>query len=158
MGQDSQCYVKIITDAFRPMNMPVDFVWQVTDVVARYVVGNSDAIHCDSAGVAQVPDWAPTLQGIVADGTAVVIDYDLDMLVDSALGINVAVAGVDADITSVSANGSTVEIVMTVAITADQSVVVDFDQAVGNIRSNATIPVDALSFNDLVANNISPPP
>jgi len=155
MGQQlSDVFIKI-TSKFRPMNLPVDTIWKCTSVLSRYVVGNGDAIHCDAAGNPQVPTWTPGLQGQIVDGTALTLDYDIQMLVDSQLGLSATVDGSDAPITSVSATDTNVNIVLTSAVTAGQVVTVTYNATLGNIRSDAISPVDATSFNDLAVNNVT---
>ena len=155
MGQQlSDVYIKM-TSKFRPMNLPVGHVMPCTSVLSRYVVGNGDAIHCDENGDPQVPTWPPTLQGQVVDGATLVLDYDIEMLVDSQLGISATVDGLDAPITSVTADVYYIEVTLTTPVTAGQVATVTYNSALGNIRSNATVPVDAPSFNDLSVNNIT---
>ena len=152
--QLSDVFIKI-TSKFRPMNLPIDTVWPCTSVIARYVVGNGDAIHCDAFGNAAVPTWPPALQGQIVDGTALTLDYDIQMLITSAVGLSATVDGSDAPITSVSATGTNVDIVLTSAVTAGQVVTVTYNATLGNIRSDATSPVDATSFNDLAVTNVT---
>ena len=52
--QLSDVFIKV-TSKFRPMNLPINTVWGCTSVIARYVVANGDAIHCDAAGDPLVP-------------------------------------------------------------------------------------------------------
>jgi len=46
----SVAYVKIITGTFRPMGLPIDYVWKVNQVVADYVVAGGYAILTDAIG------------------------------------------------------------------------------------------------------------
>jgi len=155
MAQFFNVFVKITGQAFIPMGLPVDYVWEVNDVVARYVVNNGDAVYCDSAGVPIVPPWPPTIQGIIADGVTVTLDYDLDMLIDSQLGLTILVDEVEATISGVAATDSNVDITVSAAITAGQVVEVAYNSGAGNIRSDATAPADAASFNSTVASNVT---
>jgi len=148
-------YVKIINAKFVPMDLPVDYVYRCNGVLARYMVANGDAIHCDSSGDPQVPAWPPALVGTIADGVTVTLDYDISMLIDSQLGLTVTVDSVEATITGVAASDTNVDITLAAAITAGQNVVVDYSSALGSIRSDATTPSDAPAFNDIVASNVT---
>jgi len=46
----SVAYVKIITATFRPMGLPIGYVWKVNQVVANYVVAGGYAILTDAIG------------------------------------------------------------------------------------------------------------
>jgi len=155
MGQQlTDVFIKI-TSKFRPMNLPVDYVWQCTSVLARYIVGNGDATHCDENGDPQVPTWTPGLVEVVSNTSTITLTYDIEMLVDSQAGLDVTIDGIAATILGVDATDEVVAITLTDVITAGQVVLVSYNSTTGSIRSNAIVPVDALSFNDLNATNVT---
>jgi len=150
--QDYDVYVKIITQPFRPMNLPVDYVYRCVDTVARYMINSGAAILCDENGDAIAPSWTPTLVGISANGTAVSIVYDTDMAVTDATGIVVSVDGTPATNTGTAvATDETIAVTLNSAVTAGQVVTVTYDADTGSIANTGAVA--ALSFNDVVATN-----
>lgn len=144
MPQFSKLYVKIVNQPFIPMNLPVGFVWQVNDVVARYVISTGAAILTNSAGVPVDPQWRPQYLGAKIDNAAptlVQISYDQTMVVTDDTGFTVEVEGSPVVIVSAVANGNDIDLTIP-AVSAGESVTFSYDSETGNAEdTNGNPPV-----------------
>jgi len=153
MSQFYSVYVKIKDSVFRPMGLAIGTVYKCNGVVARYMMANGSGDLCNSSGTLIEPSWTPKLDGIVADGTSVVIGYDMAMTTTDETGIVVNVDGTPAAITGAVASGDTIVVTMTSTVGVGTAITVDYDATTGDVaNSNA---IDALSFNDVVGTNVT---
>ena len=154
MSQVSNLYVKIITNDFQPMNMPVDTVWNVNSVLGKYLVEGGYASVCNSGGTLISAPWSPTIQSASVNGTALTLTYDEDMAVTDTTGITCTVDGVARTVSLAAASTNTIVLTLASAVTAGEAVLAFYDHTTGNIVND--IGVAAFSLNNYVATNVTP--
>jgi len=157
-GQLLDMYVKIT--AVNLAHWVQNQVVNCTSVNARYMVQNGDATYCDSAGDAVVPAWPPVLMSAVvedADDTDVVITYDMAMAVTDETGYSVTVDGTGATVSSASASGSTITLVLSASITNGEALLLTYDASTGNAENtNGTaVAVSVDTVNKTTTNNVA---
>ena len=157
MSQVSSLYVKITTNDFQPMNMPVNTVWKVNSVLGKYLVAGGYAAVCNSGGTLITEPWPPTIQSGDVNGTDITLTYDIAMAVTDETGITVNKNGspVSLDgVTPVAATGDTIVIKLAAAAISSDEVVVFYNGTTGNIVSDIGSP--AASLDNYTVTNSTP--
>ena len=159
MPQYSKVFVKIVNYPFRPMNLPINYVWQCTDVIARYVMalggtGDSHAVLCDKDGNIISPPWGPTPLGAqIEDDADTTIEIVYDMAVDVTDLTGWTVTGATA--LSISAVNNTLLILVSASIAPGAQVILDYNALTGNVENTGGKPTTTTISGYKVQNNVS---
>ena len=151
-------YVKITDEHFFPDMYPLDAVVPCNEVFAKWVIDHDYGVITDSEGTPITsPLYTPViLSGLVKDAAPadLIINFSTDIAVTDDTGIGVSVNDVVAAITSVSATGRALTVVMTTPIAAGEGIKFAYDGAIGNITNADWVALKAVSGSVDVSNEV----